>query len=176
MSRRSIFTITALLALGLALPLVAQRGDDSQRKSKNGHLEGVVAGVHVTIDYGRPQVRGRQIWDKLVPYGQVWRTGADEATTIRFDQDVTVEGKALPKGQYALFTIPTATDWTVIFNKTADQWGAFKYDVSQDALRVTVTPKPNDPPVEELTFSLDGDAVVLRWEKLEVPIQIHAAG
>jgi hypothetical protein len=120
-------------------------------------------------------VGGRVIWGGLVPYGQVWRAGADEATTITFDRDVKIEGQALPKGTYALFAIPTATTWTLIFNKTAKQWGAFDYDVKQDALRVTVTPRAGEN-VEALDFVIEGDAVVLRWEKLAVPFKVAAAG
>lgn len=173
------FSTTACLAtamaLTLALPVLAQRGDDATRKSKNGRTTGTIAGVTVVVEYGRPSVAGRAIWGSLVPYGQVWRTGADEATTITFDKDVAIEGKPLAKGTYALFTIPTESTWTVIFNKTAKQWGAFKYDAAQDALRVTVTPRAGEP-VEALDFVIEGDQLVLRWEKLQVPIRIAAAG
>jgi len=134
MNRRVGISAT-MMALALALPLVAQRGDDSKRKSKNGKTEGTVAGVAVVVEYGRPSVGGRAIWGALVPYGQVWRAGADEATTISFDRDVKIEGQALPKGTYALFTIPGESSWTVIFSKTAKQWGAYDYDAKQDALR-----------------------------------------
>jgi hypothetical protein len=167
--------LAVAIALTLALPLAAQRGDDAQRKSKNGKTEGKVGGVSVVIEYGRPNVGGRAIWGALVPYGQVWRTGADEATTITFDRDVMVEGQRLAKGTYGLFTIPTESTWTVIFNKTAQQWGAFDYDAKQDALRVTVTPKTGAP-VETLDFVIEGDAVVMRWEKVSVPFKVAAAG
>jgi hypothetical protein len=164
-----------LLALPLAVPLVAQRGDDAQRKSKNGRTTGKVAGVTVVVEYGRPSVNGRAIWGALVPYGQVWRTGADEATTITFDQAVAIEGQPLAAGTYSLFTIPGQTEWTVIFNKTAQQWGAFKYDAAQDALRVKVKPAAHDH-VEALDFVVEGDTLVLRWEKVAVPVRIAAAG
>ena len=91
-------------------------------------------------------MKGRPIWGQLVPYGQVWRSGANEATTITFDQPVMVEGQPLAAGTYSLFTIPTEKQWTMIFNKTAKQWGAFKYDDKQDALRVTVTPQKGHYP------------------------------
>jgi len=169
------FSTVVSLTLLLAAPLAAQRGDDADRKSKNGHVEGEIAGVHVAIDYGRPLVNGRQIWGALVPYGQVWRTGANEATTISFDRDVTVEGRALAAGTYALFTIPTQDRWTVIFNKTATQWGAFKYDSGQDALRVEVAPAAHEP-TEALTFSLTDSQVVLTWEELAVAFRVAVAG
>ena len=171
--RASVLAMT--MALVLALPLLAQRGDDAKRKSKNGKTEGKAGGAAVVVEYGRPNVGGRAIWGALVPYGQVWRTGADEATTISFDRDVTIEGQKLAKGTYALFTIPSEKSWTVIFNRTAQQWGAFDYDVKQDALRVTVTPKSGET-VEALDFVIEGDAVVMRWEKVAVPFKVAAAG
>jgi hypothetical protein len=140
-----------------ALPSFAQRGDDAERASKNGKAAGTIDGVEVTVEYGRPNVKGREIWGGLVPYGKV-----------------CVEGKALPAGKYALFTIPDKDKWTVIFNKTSKQWGAFKYDSGQDALRVTVAPKKADF-VESLDFEIDGPAVVLRWDKLAVPVTINPA-
>lgn len=167
--------LIVLLALsGLAFTATAQRADDADRASKNGKTEGTVAGVEVTLEYGRPKVKEREIWGGLVPYGQVWRTGANEATTIELGGDVLVEGEMLAAGRYALFTIPSEGDWTVIFNKVANQWGGFRYDESQDALRVTVTPQAIDH-VEEMDFVIEGSSVVLRWEKLAVPFEIAAA-
>jgi hypothetical protein len=164
----------ALLILVTAMPVMAQRGDDSGRKSKNGKTEGTIDGVEVVLEYGRPKVNGRVIWGELVPYDKVWRTGADEATTITFSKDVLVAGKELPAGTYGLFTIPTKGDWTVIFNKVAKQWGAFRYADTEDALRVTVSPAASEEAVEEMDFVIDGNNVVLRWEKLTVPISIAA--
>jgi len=175
MYRKLSILSAVALALVVAAPVLAQRGDDAKRKSKNGHAEGDIAGVHVVIDYGRPSVGGRQIWGALVPYGQVWRTGADEATTISFDKDVTIEGQPLAAGTYGLFTIPTAGKWTVIFNKTANQWGAFKYDAGQDALRVEVSPAAHEA-VEQLTFAVSESKVVLTWEQLAVEFRVAAGG
>ena len=156
-------------------PAAAERGDDAERASKNGKTTGTIDGVGVTLEYGRPNVKGREIWGGLVPYDQVWRTGANEATTISFDKDVVVDGKPLAAGTYGLFTIPTRTDWTVIFNKTADQWGAFDYDENEDALRIKVAPTEHDM-VETMDFVIEGDQVVLRWVKLAVPFTVKAAG
>lgn len=152
----------------------AERGDDSNRQSKNGMLAGLVDGVPVSVEYGRPSVRDRKIWGGLVPWDQVWRTGADEATTIGFERDVRIEGELLPAGRYALFTIPSMESWTIIFNNTPDQWGAFSYDEADDALRVTVKPKTIDH-LETLTFSLDGNQVVLSWEAVAVAFRVEAA-
>ncbi len=167
--------VAALLILALAIPALAERADDSGRKSKNGKTEGTIDGAGVTLEYGRPNCKGRKIWGGLEDYGKVWRTGADEATTITFDRDVTVEGKALAAGTYALFTIPSEGKWTVIFNQVADQWGAFGYDAKQDALRVEVEARQNEH-VETMDFIIEGNEVVLRWEKLAVPFEVAAAG
>lgn len=172
MRNRTRFAIVALAAL-TALPLAAPRGDDTSRKSKNGHTEGSAGGARVTLDYGRPAVGGRTVWGALVPYDAVWRTGADEATTVTFDRAVKIEGQPLAAGTYALFTIPSQGKWTVIFNKVAQQWGAFKYDAGQDALRVEVAPRVHAH-VEVLEFAVEGDAILLRWERIEVPIRVAA--
>jgi hypothetical protein len=117
-------------------------------------------------------VKGRAIYGGLVPYGQVWRAGANDATTIEFSKDVLVQGKKLPAGTYSLFTIPTEKDWTVIFNKTAKQWGAYKYDDKQDALRVTATPRKAATMTEALVYEVTKSGIVLRWENLELPVAI----
>jgi hypothetical protein len=114
-------TVTLSLVCLFAAPALAERGDDANRKSKNGRLDAPVDGVGVVVEYGRPQVRGREVWGALVPRGKVWRTGADEAATITFAAPVEVEGQPLAAGTYALFTIPGEERWTVIFNRQAEQ-------------------------------------------------------
>lgn len=106
-----------LLVAAAAGPAGAERGDDRDRKSKNGRTAGTIDGVQVTIEYGRPSVRGREIWGSLVPWESVWRTGADEATTISFDRDVAVEGEPLAAGTYGLFTIPGEGEWAVVLDR-----------------------------------------------------------
>ncbi len=168
-----VLALAACLALALALPAAAERGDDSQRLSKNGKTTGTIDGVEVTIEYGRPKVKEREVWGGLVPMGKVWRSGADEATTITFSAPVKIEGEALPAGTYSLFTVPGEKDWQVVFNTVAEQWGAYDYDSSKDALRVTVTPKAVEH-VEELDFVIEGDAIHLRWDGLAVPFKVSA--
>lgn len=153
----------------------AERGDDSNRASKNGRVVGTLDGVEVTIEYGRPHVRDRQIWGGLVPYERVWRTGADEATTIVFAADVIVEGTPLPAGRYSLFTIPGQDQWTVILNNTPDQWGAFSYEETDDAVRFEVPPRSGEH-VEILTFDIGDGDVVLRWAEVEVAFRVAADG
>jgi hypothetical protein len=171
------FTVISMLIVAFfivsVMPAVAQRGDDTKRLSKNGKAEGTIDGVNVTLEYGRPKVKDRVIWGGLVPFDKVWRTGADEATTFTISKDVSVEGKPLPAGTYSLFTIPGEAEWTVIFNKVAKQWGAFRYDKDQDALRVNVKPVEAEH-VEEMTFQIEGNKVVLRWEKLSISFVVSA--
>lgn len=172
---RTSALLTSFLLLGLiAVPTTfAQRADDSDRASKNGKTEATIGDVDVVIEYGRPNVKGRSIWGELVPFGKVWRTGANEATTIAFSGDVVVDGEALPAGTYSLFTIPGEEEWTVIFNKTAAQWGGFNYDAEQDALRLTVTPVEVEH-VESMDFVVDDSTVTLRWAEVGVPFVISA--
>jgi hypothetical protein len=156
-------------------PAIPERGDDSKRASKNARLEGEIDGVGIVVTYGRPQVRGRKVWGKLVPYGKVWRTGADEATTITFDRPVEVEGEELARGTYALFTKPGADEWEVIFNADPEQWGAYKHDSAKDVLRVDARPTRHDH-TEALKFEIRDGKLVLLWEKLALPIRIEKAG
>ena len=133
----------------------------------------------VTITYSRPGVKGRKIWGGLVPYASVWRTGANAATTIQFTEDVQVEGQPLTAGTYSLHTIPGEKEWTLIFNKEADQWGSYRYDEAKDAARVKVTPVAG-PAQEWMQFrfedpTINSARVVLAWENLQVPFTIKNA-
>ena len=164
----------ALITLLLAVPAVAQV--KYPQASPHAVLTQAVGTTDVTIDYHRPGVKGRKIWGSLVPYGQVWRTGANEATMITFSDDVTIDGKPLPKGTYSLHTIPGANEWTIIFNKVAKQWGSFSYKQEEDALRVTA--KPHAAPMTEWmefavpSLSNDNATFEIRWEKLAVPFTV----
>ncbi len=173
---RAMIPLALAAFLLTALPALAQRADDADRASKNGKVEGMIDGVTVTLEYGRPKVKGRTIWGGLVPYGQVWRTGADEATTITFSADVEIGGQKLAAGTYALFTEPGENEWTIIFNKVAQQWGAFRHDAGQDAARVTATPKAIGEHVEEMEFVIVDSWVALQWEQLAVPFEVKKAG
>jgi hypothetical protein len=171
---RTIRLLALIAAIALtASPALAQRGDDANRASKNGKTEGTIDGIDVTLEYGRPKVNEREIWGGLVPYDAVWRTGANEATTISLSGDALVEGKPIAAGTYALVTVPGEESWQVVFNKMADMWGAFSYDEEQDVLRVSVKPVEHEH-VEEMTFVIEDSDVVLQWEKLAVPFTISA--
>lgn len=130
----------------------------------------------ITVDYHRPLVKGRKIWGDVVPFGRVWRAGANENTVVTFGDAVTVEGQALSKGSYGLHMLPTESSWTVIFSKNFTSWGSFSYDEKEDALRVTVKPAPSEMN-EALTYDFDdlkpdSAVVTLRWEKLAVPFKV----
>jgi hypothetical protein len=153
-------------ATELNIPRVSQRGTVSQR----------IGVTDVTITYHRPAVGGREIWGKTVPYGKVWRAGANENTTITFSDDVSVEGKSLAAGTYGLHAIPDKDQWTIIFSKNSTSWGSFSYDEKEDALRVNVKPHAAEPS-EVLTYAFeeikpDSAAATLRWEKLAVPFHV----
>ena len=116
-----------------------------------------------TIDYSQPSVKGRKIWGELVPYGQVWRAGANETTAITLSADALVEGKKLPAGKYAFFVIPNEKEATVIFNKTI-KWGAFTYKQEEDVLRVSVPVKKSKAFAEKLTYTISPKGnVSLAW-------------
>jgi hypothetical protein len=154
-------------AQGLNLPDVSQAAEAKQR----------IALTDITVKYHRPLVNGRKIWGGLVPYGQVWRAGANENTTIEFSDPVSVEGQPLAKGTYGLHMIPNPDSWTVIFSKTNTGWGSYSYKQDEDALRVNVKPKPLAEQEEALDFEFedlkpDSTAVTLRWEKLAVSFTV----
>lgn len=149
--------------------------DRANRPSPPKVTTGSVDGTSITIDYSSPSVKNRTIWGGLVPYDKVWRTGANEATTFEVSQNVTVEGKALAAGKYALFTIPSQDKWTIIFNSQPDQWGSYDRDAAKDVLSVEVKPQASEEHVEAMQFFIEGDKVILRWEKLEVPFTVASA-
>ncbi len=131
------------------------------------------SGAVITIDYSQPSVKGRTIGKDLEPMeGKVWRTGANDATVFTNSKDVTVEGKALPAGKYALFTIAGADEWTIIFNKTWKQWGAFKYQEAEDILRVKVKPSKAPSFTEKMTFSYNTGTVTLLWGDHKVDFKV----
>jgi hypothetical protein len=149
---------------------------DLPRDSQHASVGQRIGITDITISYHRPLVKGRQIWGKVVPYGQVWRAGANENTTIKFSDPVSIEGQHLDKGVYGLHMLPGENEWTVIFSKVHTAWGSFTYKQQDDALRVTVKALPSEAH-EALTYDFDNvtaDSAVatLRWEKLAVPFKI----
>jgi tetratricopeptide (TPR) repeat protein len=153
-------------ATELKLPTISQRSIITQQ----------IGLTDITINYCRPLVGGRTLFGKEIPYGQVWRAGANENTVISFTDDVSVEGHPLPAGAYGLHMIPTADQWTIIFSKNSTSWGSFSYDEKEDALRVTTKAQPAELE-EALAYTFedvkpDSTAVTMRWAKVAVPFHV----
>lgn len=134
--------------------------------------------TEIEIDYSRPSVKGRDIFGAMIPYGQVWRTGANSATKIIFSTPVKLNGTEIPAGTYALMTIPGKDEWTIIINKGSEQWGAYKYDEKADVVRLKATPKTLDKPVETLTIEFndirdESSLLSLSWDKTLVPVKVE---
>ena len=162
------------------------------RESQRQEIAQTVGDAKVSIVYHRPNAKARKIYGCetkdvipiannlypcLVPYGQVWRAGANENTTIEFTRDVSINGQPLPAGKYGFHILPSKTDWTLIFSKDNDKWGSFTYDEKKDALRVKLVPA-KAPMQETLTYDFDdvtedSAKVVLRWEKIAVPFTVN---
>src|ERR1700692_4071828 len=162
----SVANICHAQTVMLDLPLQSQHAVVMQR----------IGITDITVNYHRPLANGRPIWGKLVPYGEVWRAGANENTTIAFTDPVTIEGQPLDKGTYGLHMIPGENQWTVIFSKMSTAWGSFSYKQAEDALRVTVKPQTAEFH-DALTYDFDdvkpdSTVVTLRWEKVAVPFKV----
>ena len=153
---------------GLSSAAFAQ-GETATRPSPPVEQKGKYQDAKIVIDYSAPSVKGRTIWGDLVPYGKVWRTGANEATTFETDKDIMIQDQKLPAGKYALFTIPGEKEWVWIFNSVPDQWGAYKYDESKDVIRVKSVAQQSPVYHEQLRFDTGGgEKVTLYWENLQV--------
>ncbi|MDI1335468.1 MAG: DUF2911 domain-containing protein [Lacunisphaera sp.] len=133
----------------------------------------------ITIDYGRPSMRGRKIFGGLQPYGEIWRTGANQATRMTFSTAVKFGGVDVPAGTYALFSIPGETEWTVILNKIPGQWGTYSYDAKNDIARVKAVPGKTSMTFETLSIAFNDLAnesaatLYLTWENTRVPVKIE---
>jgi len=201
MRSKCIHLIAFILCLGVAAAS-AQNRPPTPRASQKAEVAQTIGSTQIAIVYSRPSVKGRMIFanatgelaakakgeatldgasqgkdEPLVPYGHVWRAGANEATTFSTTDDLLVNGKLLPAGKYSLSMIPEKGDWTVIFNKDDGQWGSFSYDAAKDALRVTTKPEASTTSAELLTFSIDNvtddsATVVLSWDKTRVPFTV----
>jgi tetratricopeptide (TPR) repeat protein len=153
-------------ATELKLPTLSQRSITTQQ----------IGLTNITVNYCRPLAAGRTLFGKEIPYGKVWRAGANENTTFAVSDDVSVEGKPLPAGTYGLHMIPGENEWTVIFSKNSTSWGSFSYDEKEDALRVTVKPQTAETQ-EALEYTFedvkpDSTAVIMRWGKVAVPFHV----
>ena len=171
-------TVAILLALCTMAPLssIAQE----KRASPHDKTSATVGGTTITIEYGRPYLKGRKaVGGALVPYGKVWRTGADEATTLTTTGDLTIGNLTVPAGTYALFTLPSENGWKLIVSKNAKQWGAFSYKESEDLGRADMAVRKLSSPVEQFTIAIEpesGKRAVLKmdWETTEAAVPVVA--
>jgi len=166
MKKLIVFTLfTSLMALA-STQISAQNG--GKPASPPADASGTIGGASVKIHYSQPSVKGRKIWGDLVPFGKVWRAGANEATTFETDKAITFGSKTLPAGTYGFFAIPGEKEWTIIFNKVSKQWGAYDYKDSEDVLRITTKSEKSKAFTEMLTYSIVNNKVHLTWENLDV--------
>ena len=156
----------------IALFIVSFINAQSKPASSAEVATGKINGATITIKYGSPSVKARQIWGGLVPFNEVWRAGANEATTFETDKDLMVEGSKLPAGKYSFFVIPNEKECTVIFNKIAKQWGSGKYNEKEDQLRVKVKPEAVKVSAEKLVYTIAKNKIVLGWEKWNIPLKV----
>jgi hypothetical protein len=179
--KTTLFRFLTVAVLGLApiLELPAQTPRvDFPAASPACTIKQRVGLTDIEVDYSRPSMKGRTIFGGIVPYGQVWRTGANAATRVTFSTDVKLNGNDIPAGSYALFTIPGEDEWTVILSKKADQFGAFEYNTNDDVVRFQVTPVSLDENIETFTIEFnhirDESAILnLIWEKTVVPLKLE---
>lgn len=157
-----------LLSLFLLVTMIA-----CGQKSPRLQAEGKVQGISVAVDYGAPSVRERTIWGGLEKYGKVWRAGANENTTVSFDQDVKINDKVLKSGKYGFFIIPNESgDWVAIFNSKNDGWGSNSYKEEEDVLRVNIKPSFVDENQEQLKYELSTKSIDFAWEKARLTIMV----
>jgi hypothetical protein len=163
----------SLIVMLFMLASVNSVAQENKPKSPKETVKGTVGGANVEIVYCRPSARGRKMLGGKEVYGQVWRTGANEATTISFDRPVTIEGQSLAAGTYSLWTIPNENEWAFIFNKKTGQWGTeYEKFKDQDVLKVTTKAGKTPAFVETLTITLDKDQVNLQWENTAVAFKV----
>lgn len=154
-------------AMLLSIVAIAQK----KPASPPAKVEGKSGAASITIDYSQPSAKGRKVMGELVPYGAVWRTGADNSTKLTISAPVKIEGQDLAAGTYAIFTIPGESEWTIIINKTV-AWGHYSYKEADDVLRVKVKPSKTDSLVETFNIAYEKDKVILKWENTQVAFSV----
>ena len=177
MKRYFLYLCAMLLACCITSKTYAQEPRIPEASSTQTIIQDFGLGK-VTITYSRPNVKGRKIFGGINPYGEVWRTGANSATTITFSENVIFEGSKVPAGTYSLFSIPGEKDWTIILNKTAKQWGAYGYKQEDDLLRVKVKPRAVDEKRETFTMQFANSTtkstdLYLVWDHTAVPMHLQ---
>jgi hypothetical protein len=180
MNRLRLFVLLSGLSLASFCQGQTATGEtvmlDLPRQSQHALLTQRIGITDITINYHRPLANSRQIWGKVVPYGEVWRAGANENTIITFSDPVTIEGQPLDKGTYGLHMIPGENQWTVIFSKNSTSWGSFTYKQEEDALRINVKPQTAELH-DALAYDFDqlkadSAVITMRWDKVAVPFKV----
>ncbi len=177
--RKSFFGAALMFAVVLTtIGSGTAQEDKSKRPSPPGTADVTLKGKKVTIDYSRPYLKGRKIGEEIVPYGKVWRTGANEATTLTTETDLDIAGVSVPAGKYTVFTLPTADNWKLIINKQTGQSG-LDYDQAQDLARVDMQKSQLPQPVEQFTISFHKKSesaadLVLQWGTVQVSAPVKA--
>ena len=174
---KKILPVMALIVtFSLALP--AQEHDKGKSKqpplSPPAHTETTINGKKVSIDYSAPSMRGRKIMGELVPFGQVWRTGANSATTLKTETDLLIGGQKVPAGTYTIYSLPGDNDWKLIINKQTGQWGT-EYHQDQDLVRMPMKKEATSAPVETFKVTLSPTSLVMEWENTKLSVDLKAA-
>lgn len=167
-----ISTIKAMSLTGIFMLSVVFYSFCQERASPPKTAEGTINGAEITVNYSSPAVKGRTIFGDLVPEGKVWRAGANEATIFKTSKDIKIQGEPLAAGEYSLFVLPNQSGSTFILNKQTGQWGT-QYDESQDVLRVTADQQKTSSPTENLTYEIEDDGLVLKWENYQGKVKIE---
>ena len=148
----------------------SQKKRVSPKETTNGEING----VEVSINYCAPSVKGRKIWGELVPYDKIWRAGANEATTIEFGKDISIQNNKLPAGKYSFFVIPNKEKCTLIFNNDFKQWGSYNYSMDKDQLRIDVRPILNSKSIEKLVYEISDKTIHLKWSNWIISFDISS--
>ncbi|TRX42941.1 DUF2911 domain-containing protein [Flavobacterium restrictum] len=162
-----------LLVIAFLIAIVPFANAQKKLASPAETVSGKINGASITINYGSPSVKERKIWGGLVPFNQVWRAGANEATTIETDKSLTIEGVTLPAGKYSFFIIPSETESTIIFNKEPKQWGAYDYKEKNDQLRVKIKQQAATTSTEKLAYFVNPNDITLSWEKWNFVMKVQ---
>lgn len=177
-----------LLLLPFLLVITACQGETESTETETERRKSPIAiakvshqGTYLKVVYGQPYMRGREIFGELVPHGEVWRTGANEATELTTTREITFAGTELPAGTYALFTIPRQDEWTIILNSELGQWGAFEYNTDFDLLRTDVPAHSTEKTFEAFSIQFgevtdDSTSMIMRWENTEVRVPVEFLG
>tara|TARA_B100001248_G_C27333654_1_gene432707 strand:- start:303 stop:809 length:507 start_codon:yes stop_codon:yes gene_type:complete len=145
-----------------------------KRVSPKETTTGEINGVEVSINYCAPSVKGRKIWGELVPYDKIWRAGANEATTMEFGKDISIQNNKLPAGKYSFFVIPNKEKCTLIFNNDFKQWGSYNYSMDKDQLRIDVRPILNSKGIEKLVYEISDKTIYLKWSNWIISFDISS--